>query len=48
MEDTLMLRRGVPAQGNGELVTRLAEVARALDRPSADIEETRGLLGLAA
>lgn len=46
MEDTLMLRRGVPAQGNGELVERLAEVARALDRPSTDVEETRRRLGL--
>jgi uncharacterized protein (DUF849 family) len=46
MEDTLMLRRGVPAQGNGELVARLAEVARALDRPVAGVDQTRELLGL--
>lgn len=46
MEDTLNVRRGVPAQGNGELVGRLAEVARVLDRPLADADETRGLLGL--
>jgi 3-keto-5-aminohexanoate cleavage enzyme len=46
MEDTLMLRRGVPAQGNGELVERLADVARTLERPTADIDTTRQLLGL--
>jgi uncharacterized protein (DUF849 family) len=46
MEDTLMLRKGVPAPGNAALVERLAEVARALDRPSADVDETRVLLGL--
>jgi len=48
MEDTLMLRRGVLASGNGELVERLAEVARAVDRPAADVEAARLLLGLAA
>jgi 3-keto-5-aminohexanoate cleavage enzyme len=46
MEDTLMVRRGVAASGNGELVERLADVARALDRPVADVDETRRLLGL--
>jgi 3-keto-5-aminohexanoate cleavage enzyme len=46
MEDTLMVRRGVAAAGNGELVERLADVARALDRPVADVDETRRLLGL--
>ena len=46
MEDTLMLRKGVPAPGNAALVERLAEVARALDRPSAAVDETRSLLGL--
>lgn len=46
MEDTLMLRRGVPAAGNGELVERLAAVARAIEREPATIEETRTLLGL--
>jgi 3-keto-5-aminohexanoate cleavage enzyme len=46
MEDTLMLRRGEPASGNGELVRRLTDVARALDRPPADVEETRARLQL--
>jgi uncharacterized protein (DUF849 family) len=32
MEDTLMLRRGVPATSNAELVTRLASVSRAIER----------------
>jgi 3-keto-5-aminohexanoate cleavage enzyme len=39
MEDTLMLRRGVPATGNGELVARLAQIAGALERPPATVEE---------
>ena len=46
MEDTLMLRKGEPAPGNGALVERLAAVARALDRAPADVGETRRLLGL--
>jgi 3-keto-5-aminohexanoate cleavage enzyme len=46
MEDTLMLRRGVPAQGNGELVARLAQIATALERPVASVEEAEALLRL--
>jgi uncharacterized protein (DUF849 family) len=46
MEDTLMLRRGVPASGNGELVARLAEIAKALERPPASVDEARELLQL--
>jgi 3-keto-5-aminohexanoate cleavage enzyme len=46
MEDTLMVRRGEPATGNGQLVTRLAEVANALDRPPVTVEEAVGRLGL--
>jgi uncharacterized protein (DUF849 family) len=46
MEDTLLLRKGEPAPGNGALVERLAQVARALDRPIADVDETRRLLSL--
>ncbi len=46
MEDTLMLRRGVPAAGNGELVERLAAVARVIEREPATVEYTRTLLGL--
>ena len=43
MEDTLLLRRGVPATSNAELVGRLVEVARTLELEVAgvaDVEET--------
>ena len=46
MEDTLMLRRGVPANSNAELVTRLVGVARALEREPATVEETEQRLRL--
>ena len=46
MEDTLMLRRGVPATGNGQLVERLAAVARAIEREPASVQQARTLLGL--
>jgi 3-keto-5-aminohexanoate cleavage enzyme len=46
MEDTLMLRRGVPASGNGELVQRLAGIANALERPPATVEEAAAALQL--
>jgi 3-keto-5-aminohexanoate cleavage enzyme len=48
MEDTLMLRRGVPASGNGELVARLAQIANALERPPATVEEAAAALQLTA
>lgn len=46
MEDTLMLRRGVPASSNAELVARLVSVARALEREPAGVEETERRLAL--
>ena len=46
MEDTLMVRRGVPAQSNAELVQRLVEVARALERDPASPAEVERLLSL--
>jgi 3-keto-5-aminohexanoate cleavage enzyme len=46
MEDTLMLRRGVPASSNGELVARLAQIATALERPIATVEEAAAALQL--
>ena len=46
MEDTLMVRRGQPTTGNGELTARLAEVARALDRPPATVEQAVEMLQL--
>jgi 3-keto-5-aminohexanoate cleavage enzyme len=39
MEDTLMVRRGQPTTGNGELTERLATTATALDRPPATVEQ---------
>lgn len=39
MEDTLMIRRGQPTTGNGELTERLAATANALDRPPATVEQ---------
>ncbi len=46
MEDTLMLRRGVPAESNAELVERLAGVARALEREPATVAEVEEALAL--
>ena len=46
MEDTLMVRRGVPAPSNAELVRRLVDVARALDRDAADPVEVERMLDL--
>jgi len=48
MEDTLLLRRGVPAADNAQLVARLAEVARSLEREPASVDEARERLGLVA
>lgn len=46
LEDTLNVRRGVPAQSNGELVARLVDVARALDREPADSRRAAEILAL--
>jgi uncharacterized protein (DUF849 family) len=46
MEDTLLLRRGVPATSNAELVERLVGVARALEREPASVPETEERLVL--
>ncbi len=46
MEDTLMLRRGQPAQSNAELVARLVSVARSLEREPANGAEVEQLLAL--
>jgi 3-keto-5-aminohexanoate cleavage enzyme len=48
MEDTLLLRRGVPATSNAELVTRLVEVAAALEREVATTADVEALLQLSA
>jgi 3-keto-5-aminohexanoate cleavage enzyme len=44
MEDTLLLRRGVPAAGNGPLVSRLVGVCRALEREPATAEQAQRIL----
>jgi uncharacterized protein (DUF849 family) len=46
MEDTLMLRRGVPAGSNQELVARLVAVARAIERDVASVAEAKRILSL--
>ena len=48
MEDTLLLRRGVPAQSNAELVERLVSVARSLEREPATVAEVEQALALPA
>ena len=48
LEDNLYLRRGELSPGNAPLVSRVADIARALDRPLATVEETEKILGLAA
>ncbi|MEN3279479.1 MAG: 3-keto-5-aminohexanoate cleavage enzyme [Solirubrobacteraceae bacterium] len=46
LEDTLLVRRGTPATSNAQLVSRLAELARALDRTPASPGEAAALLQL--
>jgi 3-keto-5-aminohexanoate cleavage enzyme len=46
MEDTLMLRRGVSAQSNAELVERLVGVARSLEREPASVADVEEQLAL--
>jgi uncharacterized protein (DUF849 family) len=48
MEDTLLLRRGVPAGSNAELVERLVSVARSLEREPATVAEVEQVLALTA
>jgi uncharacterized protein (DUF849 family) len=47
-QDTLMLRRGVPASSNAELVERLVGVARSLEREPATVAEVEERLRLPA
>ncbi|MEU2355423.1 3-keto-5-aminohexanoate cleavage protein [Streptomyces misionensis] len=44
LEDTLHLRKGELAPGNQQLVRRAVQLARALDRPVADVGEARKTL----
>jgi 3-keto-5-aminohexanoate cleavage enzyme len=46
MEDTLLMRRGVPASSNAELVARLVNIARAIERDPADPAQAEELLSL--
>jgi 3-keto-5-aminohexanoate cleavage enzyme len=46
MEDTLYLRKGEASPGNAPLVSRTVQLARALDRPIADVDQAATLLGL--
>jgi uncharacterized protein (DUF849 family) len=46
MEDTLMLRRGVPVESNAQLVERLVRVARSLEREPASVAEVAEVLVL--
>jgi 3-keto-5-aminohexanoate cleavage enzyme len=46
LEDTLLLRRGVPAPGNRPLVERLATVARSIEREPASVPVAASRLGL--
>jgi 3-keto-5-aminohexanoate cleavage enzyme len=46
MEDTVMLRRGVPATSNAELVERLVGVARTLEREVATVADVERALAL--
>ncbi len=48
MEDTLLLRRGVPAESNTQLVERLVEVVRSLEREPAAMVDVEQLLRLPA
>ena len=48
MEDTLFLRRGVPAESNAQLVERLVEVTRSLEREPATTTDVEQLLNLPA
>ncbi len=46
MEDTLQLRRGVPAESNAQLVERLVAVARSIEREPATVDEVEVHLSL--
>jgi 3-keto-5-aminohexanoate cleavage enzyme len=47
LEDTLYLRKGELSEGSDLLVERTVAMARSLDLPVADVEETAALLRLA-
>ena len=48
LEDNIYLSKGELAPGNGPLVARMTEIASAIGRPVATVEETRARLGVQA
>jgi 3-keto-5-aminohexanoate cleavage enzyme len=46
LEDNLYLRRGELSPGNAPLVKKMVDIAAALERPIATVEETEKILGL--
>jgi uncharacterized protein (DUF849 family) len=46
MEDNLYISKGVLTRGNGELVERAVEIARALGKEIASVNEAKEILGL--
>jgi len=46
MEDVLTISRGVPVESNAQLVSRAAEIGRAVQRTPMSTDEARSLLGL--
>jgi 3-keto-5-aminohexanoate cleavage enzyme len=45
-EDNIFIRKGELAKSNADLVRKVANIARELDRPIADPSEARKILGL--
>jgi len=45
-EDNIFLRKGELARSNADLVSKMSNIAKELDRPIADPSETRKILGL--
>jgi 3-keto-5-aminohexanoate cleavage enzyme len=46
LEDNIFYKKGVLAEGNAQLVGRVARLAGELGRPVATVAEARALLGL--
>jgi 3-keto-5-aminohexanoate cleavage enzyme len=46
MEDNIYYRKGELAESNAQFVERTARIAEELNRPIADTDETRAMLGL--
>jgi 3-keto-5-aminohexanoate cleavage enzyme len=45
-EDNIYIRRGELARSNADLVRKMVNIAKELDRPIADPSEARRILGL--